>query len=97
MVHNSKEWTQYVESTMIEMYRLGIRMAHPAPEERVVVACWWYLKNDRTDCINYHDLLGDSLKKALAIDDRHFLIQDLWSEVDEANPRVQITLSTIRR
>lgn len=76
-------------------YELRIHLAHPVPGEKVLVECWWYLRNDITDCVNFHDLLADGLKEALEIDDRHFLVRDLWSEVDEKNPRVQVILRTI--
>lgn len=93
MARNSREWKDYVENALIRMYELGIRMSHPTPDERVVISCHWYLRNDRSDAINGHDILGDVLKRGLNIDDKHFLIRDSWSEVDEKNPRVEITLT----
>jgi hypothetical protein len=94
VVYNSKEWKQYIENTILHVkYERQIRLPHPTENQRVLIQCHWYLRNDRTDCCNFHDLLADGLKEALEIDDKHFLIQDIWSEVDKEDPRVEITLS----
>ena len=97
-VFNTEEWKTYVQNTILRVkYELGIRLPHPKDGEKILIECWWYLRNDRTDCVNFHDLLADALKEALEIDDRHFLVADLWSEVDEKDPGVLIMIRTLTR
>lgn len=98
VVVNSKDWQQYIEDVWkIVKYEHRIEISHPGDDERVVIECWWFLRSDLADCVNYHDLLADALKGPLAIDDRWFLIRDIWREVDLGNPRVEISVWKERR
>lgn len=99
LVHNSPAWAKYVDNAILLMMeqRIPRRYPHPAPDERIEISCRWFVRNDKTDCVNFHDLLADTIKKAIEVDDRWFLIKDLWSEVDESNPRVEISMTTIGR
>lgn len=97
-VVNTKEWQKYVNTVFgMVKYEHRIEMLHPADDERVAISCWWYLRSDRADCVNYHDLLADSLKGPLGIDDRWFLLRDMWSSVDLVNPRVEVSFAIEKR
>jgi hypothetical protein len=89
---NSKEWEAYKKLVFqIVQWELRLTIAHPSEDERVVFECEWHLKSDRSDCVNFHDLLADALKVAFEIDDRWFLIRDVWSQVcQDGRPRVEI-------
>ena len=97
LVHNSDAWSKYANNAILLMLEQGIprKYPHPAQDERIEISCRWFLKNDRTDCVNFHDLLADTIKKAIDVDDRWFLIKDLWSKVDEQDPHVWVSMTTI--
>lgn len=89
---NSKEWEAYkVLVFQIVQWELRLTIPHPELHERIVFECTWLMKSERSDCVNFHDLLADALKVAFEIDDRFFLIRDVWSSVcEEGRPRVEI-------
>ena len=91
VVRSSAEWEAYSKRVFeIVNYELRLKLPHPDPDQRVVFNCAWFLRTERSDCVNCHDLLADALKDAFEIDDRFFLIRDRWSRADAANPRVEI-------
>lgn len=89
---NAPEWEAYKRLVFqIIQWELRLRIDPPKPGQRVVFECVWHLKSDKSDCVNFHDLLADALKEAFEIDDVWFLIRDLWAEpCTDGNPRVEI-------
>jgi hypothetical protein len=92
VARNAPEWQAYKVYVFQRIqWELRLQIEHPKPNERVVFECTWHLKTDRSDCVNCHDLLADALKEAFEIDDKWFLIRDLWAEVcTEGEPRVEV-------
>ena len=97
ILRSSKEWNEYLGNVYLLFTEQQIRIPHPRENERIVLECLWFLRSDRQDVSNFHDLLCDAVKKVIEVDDRWFLVRDLWSEVDEANPRLELTLYVQKR
>jgi hypothetical protein len=98
ILRNSRAWHEYVENTIALSLEQGIpAIRPPEPGERIVIECRWFLRDERSDCVNFHDLLADALKKVLNIDDRWFLVRDVWSEYAPENPRVEVRMWVERR
>ena len=98
VIGNTKDWGAYKRDAnlLVLEARAPDIIGQLKPGEKLVVACRWFLADERSDCVNFHDLLADALKEPLGIDDVHFLVRDTWCELDVADPRVEVTLSKER-
>lgn len=94
IVRNSKAWGDYKNTVCAYFLEAHYHMDRIWLQEgeRLVFDLTWYLKNDRTDCINFHDLLADAIEKAIGINDKHFLFRDLWVSIEPENPRVDVVM-----
>lgn len=98
IVRNTPEWKAYktrVWEILIGEHHFHLKSIRPEDGEKLAFDCLWYVRNDRTDCVNFHDLLADAIQDAIDVDDRHFLIRDVWSYVDEEDPRVEIEMRRV--
>jgi hypothetical protein len=53
----------------------------------------WYIKNLRSDTINYHPDLSDSIQKAIGVDDRYFLLHDRSRTIVKEAPFVIVEIT----
>ena len=99
VVRNTPEWAQYKALVCGRFLEAHYHMDRIILQEgqRLVFDLTWYLKNDRTDCINFHDLLADAIEMAIDINDKHFLFRDLWVHIEPENPRVDVVMRVQKR
>jgi hypothetical protein len=99
LVRNTPEWANYKTTVCGRFLEAHYHMNRITLKEgeRLVFDLTWYLKNDRTDCINFHDLLADAIEMATDINDKHFLFRDRWVHIDPEDPRVDVVIRKQRR
>jgi Holliday junction resolvase RusA-like endonuclease len=66
----------------------------PLTESLIVLKCWFYFNGKRRrDTDNCHKVLGDTISKAIGIDDSRFLWRDMDIQIDKGNPRIKLEIS----
>lgn len=84
-----KDYYEYVEKVLrlvLKANKIFFR------DDKIVIECWWFIKRSNCDVINYHDCLGDAIKKGIEVDDRWFLIRDMDFEKSNGCPHVEINM-----
>jgi hypothetical protein len=99
VVNNTPEWEAYKQTVwgiLLGDYKVHFRPYKLKPGELLAFDLWWHLRNDRSDCLNYHDLLADALKEALDVDDRFYLFRDRWVYINPEDPHVEMVIRKVR-